>query len=378
MTETRVDDLINVLTSFFTQRGYAVKEPSTLLNPLFEALGTFNPCAGHSYIHDIANLDEELPSPEKFIVIERCVRHVDLEKVGHSNHFSFFEMISNVSATPARRSSKREIIAETYDLLTNVLGIDKRQLLITVFGGGRVKNAKFPPDEETYMLWQEVGISKERLVYVKGHKNFVYLTTLSGEQAGPRCEIYVDRGTQHGEFNRFIEIGTTVFETHRFEKEKGHLVAIPNHIFGNAFGIERLAMILNRKENIYHTDVMAPLIEIINNYLDNSYRRNIFQADVKIIADHVKAVTFIIADGQERDKSSLGEKLKKMLRTLNTEVKLLYIKEEISLYEDLLNGLIEIYKNRYPYLQRAKSKVLNILIETSKKEVFKPDSVHIG
>jgi alanyl-tRNA synthetase len=123
---------------------------------------------------------------------------------------------------------------------------------------------------------------------------------------------------------------------------------------------------------------MAPLIEIINNYLDNSYRRNIFQADVKIIADHVKAITFIIADGQERDKSSLGEKLKKMLRTLNTEVKLLYIKEEISLYEDLLNGLIEIYKNRYPYLQRAKSKVLNILIETSKKEVFKPDSVHIG
>ena len=368
------NELVSIIKNHFNSYSYTEKESTSLISPAF--LSSFNLSAAHYDVNRIANYEETLKKPEKWYMFDRILRHTDMEKVGIANYCSFFEMFANVVGAPNGISSKEEIIEQTCSLLTKKLAIPPKKILITVFDGGYVKNKQYPPDTESTKLWKTMGIPEENIIKAKGHKNFVYLTT-DGEQAGPRCEIYFDRGVNVNKFSRFLEIGTTVFETHKFSASKGGLVPINNFVFGNAFGMDRLSLAVNNHDSIYDTDTLQPLIKIIHEEINNDKFQEVFASDINIIADHVRGVMFAVADGQEPDGSRRGAILKKILKTLTSQVKLVYIENEIGLYRNLLTKICEIYKDRYPELYKSTEKVINILSESRQKGIFKPDSTHM-
>jgi len=204
---------------------------------------------------------------------------------------------------------------------------------------------ELPFDDESFDLWRKAGIPQTNLVWVEGHKNFVYLAE-DGEQAGPRCEIYFDMTNQLST-PQYLEIGTTVFETHKFSSKDGRLVPIKNFIFGNAFGIERLAMVSSKSSSVYQVDTIAPLVEIVTSHLSSANLARIFEDDVHTVADHVRAIMFAIMDGQEPDNSGRGKVLKKLIRNLTTRVKLLYIEIRVKvsiIHKTMILDKILIYK----------------------------------
>lgn len=370
----KTHEVINKISNFFESRDYFQKESTTLISPAFSS--SFNLSGAHYDVNRIANYSDELKKDEAWYMLDRTFRHSDIEKVGDGHHLSFFEMFTNVVGSPNKRASKERIINETFEILTKVLGLDSQKIYITVFGGGYVKNDLHLKDEESYDLWKRAGISEKNLIWVNGHKNFIYLVE-DGEQAGPRCEIYFDV-SEEDKGIELLEIGTTVFETHKFSSKQGKLVPIKNYVYGNAFGVERLSMVTEKLNNIFETDSLLPLVKKIESSISNKGVADVFKTDLYVVVDSFRSLMFAVMDGQLPDNSRRGQILKKIIKTLTTQVKLLYIEKEMELYENLIKEICDIFGSRYPKLMSSKKDVLVLLQEARKKGIYKPDSTHIG
>ena len=254
---------------------------------------------------------------------QKCLRvsgkHNDLEEVGHDTyHHTMFEMLGNWSFGDY---FKKEAIAYAWEYLTEVVKIDKERLYVTVFGGDE-KDGQ-PADMEAYGYWKE-HVSEDRIIYGNKKDNFWEM----GETGpcGPCSEIHIDlrddparkqiagRDLVNKDDPQVIEIWNLVFMQYN-RMADGHLVELPAKHVDTGMGFERLARVLQGKTSNYDTDVFQPIIQAIAKMAGIEYgKAEKTDVAMRVIADHLRAVSFAIADGQLPSNNGAGYVIRRVLR----------------------------------------------------------------
>jgi alanyl-tRNA synthetase len=254
---------------------------------------------------------------------QKCLRvsgkHNDLEEVGHDTyHHTMFEMLGNWSFGDY---FKKEAISYAWEYLTEVVKIDKDRLYVTVFGGD--EKDRQPADMEAYGYWKE-HVSEDRIIYGNKKDNFWEM----GETGpcGPCSEIHIDlrddearkqipgRDLVNMDDPQVIEIWNLVFMQYN-RLADGHLVELPAKHVDTGMGFERLVRVLQGKTSNYDTDVFQPLIQEIAKLSGIEYgKAEKTDIAMRVIADHLRAVSFAIADGQLPSNTGAGYVIRRVLR----------------------------------------------------------------
>lgn len=276
---------------------------------------------------------------------QRCVRTGDIERVGKTErHGTFFEMLGNFSFGDY---FKREAINWAFEFLTKKLEINKDDLWVTVYYD----------DDEAYNIWHdEIGMPAERILRQGKEDNFWELEV---GPCGPCSEIYVDRGperavdendNQPGNDNsdRFMEVWNLVFT--QFNKDnQGNYTNLSHPNIDTGMGLERIAMILQGKDNIFEIDVMKEIISEIEKLSGKTYKDNkVDDVSIRVIADHAKAMTFLVSDGVIPSNEKRGYVLRRLIRRAYRHGKLLGI--EGPFLNKIVDKVIETYKVEYDEL----------------------------
>ncbi|WBL22932.1 alanine--tRNA ligase [Zunongwangia sp. HRR-M8] len=268
-------------------------------------------------------LGNSVPKNTRVTDSQKCLRvsgkHNDLEEVGHDTyHHTMFEMLGNWSFGDY---FKEEAINWAWELLTEVFKIDKESLYVSVFEGSKEDGVGL--DTEALEFWKKI-VPEDRIIYGNKKDNFWEM----GDQGpcGPCSEIHVDirsaeekakksgRELVNADHPQVVEIWNLVFMQFN-RKADGSLEELPAKHIDTGMGFERLCMVMQGKQSNYDTDVFTPLIgeieEITNSTYGKSEEVNIA---VRVIADHVRAVAFSIADGQLPSNTGAGYVIRRILR----------------------------------------------------------------
>ncbi|ACN99347.1 alanyl-tRNA synthetase [Sulfurihydrogenibium azorense Az-Fu1] len=269
-------------------------------------------------------------------------KHNDLENVGYTpRHHTFFEMLGNFSFGDY---FKKEAIEFTWDYLTNYLKIPQEKLLVSVF----------EEDDEAFEIWNKViGLPEEKIKRM-GYKDNFWSMGDTGP-CGPSSEIYYDRGEKFGnpEFGsdedfRYLEIWNLVFMQYNRD-ESGNLTPLPNPSIDTGMGLERIASVIQQVDSNYDTDLFKPIIRFAEEIAGKTYGKN-EKDDVamRVIADHLRAITFLISDGVLPSNEGRGYVLRRILRRALRYGRNLGIDRPF-LYEGV-DVVIDKMKNAYPEL----------------------------
>jgi alanyl-tRNA synthetase len=316
---------------FFEERGHRVVRSSSLVPTNDPTLLFTN--AGMNQFKDVF-LGLEQRDYTRATTCQKCVRaggkHNDLENVGFTNrHHTFFEMLGNFSFGDY---FKEQAIAYAMELITSPdwFAIPLEKLYFTVFGGAEVSGTTLPTDSEAAAFWAKVGAPKDRIIAVPGLKENFWAMGDTGP-CGPCSEIFYDMGpaaSDQGhadcEFGcdcgRYMEIWNLVFM--QFNRDStGALDPLPKPSVDTGMGLERTATVLQGKISNYDTDLFVPLIrraaelcgvdEIKEKALEEGRGG---AASLRVIADHARAVTFLMSDGVVPSNDGRGYVLRKIIR----------------------------------------------------------------
>ncbi len=307
---------------------------------------------------------------------QKCVRaggkHNDLENVGFTRrHHTFFEMLGNFSFGDY---FKREAIAYAWELLTSKewFGIDPARLYVTIFEG----DAAVPRDAEAYELWRAVGVPAERIFELGAKDNFWAMGDTG--PCGPCSEIYYDLGVEASstgadvafpeDDQRYMEIWNLVFM--QFDRSSdGVLTPLPKPSIDTGMGLERIACVLQGVLSNYETDLFTPLVkraaELTLNFQQESAARvpvgeEKGAASLRIIADHARAATFLIADGVNPANDGRGYVLRKILRRGIRHGRLLG-QEQPFMFE-MVKAVRDEMKVAYPELMEHAERVSKVVL----------------
>ncbi len=302
---------------------------------------------------------------------QKCLRvsgkHNDLEEVGHDTyHHTMFEMLGNWSFGDY---FKEEAIRWAWEFLVEVLNIDEKRLYVTIFEG--YESEMLDKDEEAYNYWK-FWIDETRIVLGSKKDNFWEM----GETGpcGPCSEIHVDLRNDaerketpgHNLVNKdhplVIEIWNLVFIQYN-RKSNGALELLPNKHVDTGMGFERLCMALQGKKSNYDTDVFQPLIQAIAQASNKKYGEN-EQADIamRVISDHLRAISFSIADGQLPSNVKAGYVIRRILRRAVRYGYTFLNFNEPFIYK-LLPVLIDILGQAYPELKNQQELIEKVILE---------------
>ncbi|MGB0405074.1 MAG: alanine--tRNA ligase, partial [Fusobacterium sp.] len=287
------------------------------------------------------------PTP-RVTTFQKCIRTNDLENVGRTaRHHTFFEMLGNFSFGDY---FKKEAISWSYEFITKVLGIEEENLWVSVFD----------TDDEAEELWiSECNFPKEKIVRLGEDDNW-WAAGPTGS-CGPCSEIYVDLGIEfggdensklgdEGTDDRFIEIWNLVF-TEWNRMEDGSLEPLPKKNIDTGAGLERITAVLQKKSNNFETDLLFPIVQTMEKIAKVKYGENEkIDFSLKVIADHARAVTFLVNDGVIPSNEGRGYVLRRILRRAVRHGRLLGVKE-LFLFE-IIDVIIDLMKVSYPELEK--------------------------
>jgi len=291
---------------------------------------------------------------------QKCVRaggkHNDLENVGYTpRHHTFFEMLGNFSFGDY---FKEQAISYAWNLITKEFGIDKKRLYVTVFH----------EDDEAFNFWKKIaGFSDDRIIRIATSDNFWSM----GETGpcGPCSEIFYDHGdhlkgglpgTKDEDGDRFIEIWNLVFM--QFEQiNKDKRINLPKPSVDTGMGLERIAALLQGTHDNYETDHFKKLIQSISDIVEKKPNSNNLSS-FRVIADHLRASSFLIAEGVLPSNEGRGYVLRRIMRRGMRHSHLLGAKEPV--FYNLFKTLQEEMSGNYPELNRAEA----LIRETLKME----------
>jgi alanyl-tRNA synthetase len=310
---------------------------------------------------------------------QKCLRvsgkHNDLEEVGvDTYHHTMFEMLGNWSFGDY---FKKDAIAWAWELLTEVYKIDKDRLYVTVFEGDARENLGF--DQDSYDFWKQ-HIPEDRIL--KGNKKDNFWEMGDQGPCGPCSEIHCDmrpaaeRKKKDGKalvntgHPQVIEIWNNVFM--EFErKADGSLVKLPKQHVDTGMGFERLCMVLQKKTSTYDTDVFTPLIEKVENLCGHHYKpqdedhhknQKVVNIAIRVIVDHIRAISFSIADGQLPGNTGAGYVIRRILRRA-----VRYGYQSLGLKEPFLYRLVPVLANHmgdaFPELVKQKLLIEKVIRE---------------
>jgi len=347
---------------FFGARGHRVVPSSPLVLPADPTLLFAN--AGMNQFKDVFT-GKEKRDYARAATSQKCMRvsgkHNDLEQVGRTpRHHTFFEMLGNFSFGDY---FKADAIEFAWKLLTETYGIPESKLWVTIFGG----SAAVPADEEAAHLWQSrVGVAPERILRLGEADNFWRM----GETGpcGPCSEIHFDFGadltsvpglsTPETDSRRYVEIWNLVFM--QFEQHAdGKLAALPAPSIDTGMGLERIATVLQGKRSNYDTDLFRPILAAAAERAGAVYGADTDKdVSLRVIADHSRALAFLVADGIIPSNDKRGYVLRRILRRAIRHGRKLGIREPF--LHDITPVVIEGLRDVYPEIEAARQAILEV------------------
>lgn len=296
------------------------------------------------------------PTPPIRTSCQTCIRaggkHNDLDNVGYTaRHHTFFEMLGNFSFG---EYFKKEAIGYAWEFVTGVLKLPKERLYVSVY----------EKDDEAYEMWKAYVIDESH-IYRFGEKDNFWAMGDTGP-CGPCSEIYYDQGAEHfkgeedymgGDGDRFLEIWNLVFMQYERSSD-GTLSPLPKPSIDTGMGLERVQAILEGKFSNYDTELFMPLINHVAKLCGIPYEYE-KGASYRVIADHIRSVSFLLAQGVNFDKEGRGYVLRRILRRAVRHGYLLGIKEPF-MYK-LVDTLCQIMGSHYTYLNEKKENIKELI-----------------
>jgi alanyl-tRNA synthetase len=308
------DEIRETFLSFFEQRGHR-RLPSGSLVPAEYDPSVLLTTAG---MHPLKPyfLGREKPPHNRLTTCQKCFRTTDVENVGNTlRHLTFFEMLGNFSIGDYFKDGAAEYALE---FSVEGLGFDPEAIWITVFAGD--EDLGLGPDEEAIAAWEALGVPRERIVGLGRDDNF-WQAGPTGP-CGPCSELYLDRGAEFGgpderpgdDTERYLEYWNLVFMQYD-QNPEGVLTPLPAKNIDTGLGLNRMAAILQDVPSIFETDQFAPLMAL-GEELSGRSRDQDFPTTraLRILADHSRAATFLIADGIVPSNEDRGYILRRVLR----------------------------------------------------------------
>lgn len=304
---------------------------------------------------------EAVPPASKVSTCQKCIRTGDIENVGKTDrHATFFEMLGNFSFGDY---FKHEAIAWAWEFLTVNLEINKDDLWVTVYH----------EDDEAWEIWnKEIGVPADHIVKLGKEDNF---WELSVGPSGPCSEIYVDRGLEYGcgcedckpgcECDRFIEIWNLVFT--QFDKdEEGNYNPLQNPNIDTGMGLERIATVLQETDNIFEIDAIQDILKGVcqlSNYTYGSSGK--LDESVRVITDHIRAMTFMISDSIIPSNEGRGYVLRRLIRRAARHGRLLGLKD--AFLHDLSKKVIDSWSVEYKDLSKNSQMIQNVILKEEER-----------
>ncbi len=333
-------------TEYFASKGHTVVRSSPLVPANDPTLLFVN--AGMVQFKNVFTGSEQRPY-KTAVSSQKCLRvsgkHNDLETVGRTaRHHTFFEMLGNFSFGDY---FKDDAISYGWQFLTEVVGLPADKLHVSVY----------TDDDEAALIWEKkIGLPASRIVRLGEKDNFWSMGDTG--PCGPCSEIHVDRGEKYGcdnpgcgvgcDCDRYMEIWNLVFMQYDRDKD-GNMMPLPNPSIDTGMGLERLVSVIQETDTNFDTDLILPVIRHMERLTDIDYRKDP-KADVsfRVIGDHARAATFLIADNVHPSNEGRGYVLRRILRRALRHGKMLGVEEPFA-YK-LTETVVEIMKDAYPEL----------------------------
>ena len=296
---------------------------------------------------------------KKYIEFFKKKGHADIDDVGDPTHNTFFEMLGNWSLGDYW---KEDAIKWCYEFLKDELKIDMNKLHVTVFAG----NETVPKDEESAKIWKSLGIPEDRIHYMGMEDNWWGPPGEKGP-CGPDTEMFVDTGKSKCGPNckpgcgcgKYFEIWNAVFMEY-FKTKDGKFEPLKQKNVDTGMGVERTTAILNGYKSVYETDLFKPIMEKINELKEKSDEKA-----ERIIADHLRASTFILAEKIPPSNVERGYVLRRLIRRAIRYGRLIGMKE--GFVSKIAKTVIERYKEEYPEVKQNEEFILEELDKEEKR-----------
>ena len=353
-----MNNLRDLYINFFVSKNHK-QIPSSPVVPENDPSVLFNTAGMQPLIPYL--MGEPHPYGKRLCDYQKCIRTNDIDEVGDKTHHTFFEMLGNWSLGDY---FKKESIEYSFEFLTKVLNIPISKLAITVFSG----NSDIPKDIESAEKWIELGIDPKRVAYLSD--NF----WIAGESGpcGSDTEIFYFRSddevpdTFDPEDDRWVEIWNNVFMQY-YANEDGTFSELPNKNVDTGMGYERVVAILEGVDDNYKSSIWKNIISKIQDVSNKEYLDN--EKDFRIIADHLRASVFILADkaGIIPSNKDQGYILRRLLRRTIRHAKNLGININGNWDKEIVLQIIDDYKKYYSELEDNKNTIINEIEKEKKK-----------
>jgi len=339
-------EIRRLFVEFFKEKGHQAIKSSSLI-PMNDPSLLFTN-AGMVQFKSVF-LGEETRPYRRAVTVQKCLRaggkHNDLESVGKTaRHHTFFEMLGNFSFGDY---FKQEAIKWAWEFLTQWVRLPTERLLVTVY----------TRDDEADSIWQkEVGIGQDRIFRLGEKDNFWQMGDTG--PCGPCSEILIDQGPEMScgrpdctvgcDCDRYLEIWNLVFMQYNRD-QTGKLTPLPRPSIDTGMGLERLSAVLQGKRNNFDSDLFRPIIEHLEEISGRPYGSDrVIDTSVRVIADHIRAITFVLSEGLMPSNEGRGYVLRRIIRRAARHGLMLGI-EGPFLYR-LLDTVIETMSGPYPEL----------------------------
>ncbi|ONI39175.1 alanine--tRNA ligase [Candidatus Epulonipiscium fishelsonii] len=348
-----LNELREMYLSFFQSKGHLRLKSFSLLPNNDKSLLLIN--AGMAPLKPYFT-GQEVPPSKRVTTCQKCIRTGDIDNVGKTaRHGTFFEMLGNFSFGDY---FKEEAIEYAWEFLTKVINISPEKLSVSVY----------EEDEEAAQIWHnKIGIPKEKIFYMGKEDNFWEVGTVG--PCGPCSEIYYDRGEKYGcgspncavgcDCDRFLEIWNLVFT--QFDKqEDGSYAPLPKPNIDTGMGLERLAVVMQDVYSLFDVDTVKNIRDHVCKMANVTYGKNLKKdISIRVITDHVRAITFLASDGVRASNEGTGYILRRLLRRAVRHGKLLGIKGLF--LEPLIKTVVENSKHEYSELQEKFEYIIKAL-----------------
>lgn len=350
----KANDIRKSFLDFFKSKEHYVKNSFSLVPKNDKSLLLIN--AGMAPLKNYF-LGIETPPAKRMATCQKCVRTGDIENIGKTaRHATFFEMLGNFSFGDY---FKNEATAFAWEFVTKVLKMDEEKLWVTVY----------EEDDEAFGIWKDkVGVNPDRIVKLGKEDNFWEIGNGQGP-CGPCSEIYIDRGEEFGcghenckpgcDCDRFLEFWNLVFT--QFDKQvDGSYKKLEHPNIDTGMGLERMACIMQGVDSIFDIDTMKNIRDKVCEISGKKYQQDEkTDVSIRIITDHIRAITFMVSDGIVPSNEGRGYVLRRLARRAMRHAKLLGIEQKF--IETLANVVIDVYQDGYEELGQNRDYINKVL-----------------
>jgi len=333
---------------FFEARGHKRIRSAPLL-PENDPTVLFTTAGMHPLVPFL--LGEPHPLGKRLVNVQKCIRTNDIEEVGDATHLTFFEMLGNWSLGDY---FKPESLAWSYEFVTQELGIDPARLAVTVFEG----DEDAPRDDVSAGIWRGLGIPGERIFFLPKADNWWGPAGATGP-CGPDSEIFVDTGRPDHpgcrpgcSCGKWFEIWNNVFMEYN-KTADGRYVKLRQQNVDTGMGVERTLAVLNGYDDTFRIEIIWPLVERIEQLSGRRYADN--PVPFRVIADHLRASTFAIADGATPSNVEAGYVVRRLIRRMVRYGRDLGIQRNFC--AELSSVVVALFAGVYPEIEQNRARI---------------------